>query len=244
MVRPRKPLTPDDPRHGTMAGYTAHRRAGEQPCLTCYDAENRYNRFRRYVRTGKERNHCGTEQGWICHRSQQEDPCDACAKAKAQADSKHGTAKAYNRHRYLGEKVCAACNAWRSKDRKDRYISCKGNCACEAGKKRREEQGWVYWDCQGCGEVWHSQPEALPLLSDDWQPPPKVKHNRVLKPKPEHNIWDGKFPKPPYREERIPECGTIEKYIWHINRQLTAYRVGKTCRVCEEAVFHHEFKEP
>ncbi len=30
-----KPLTPDDPRHGTRAGYRAHRRLGEEPCESC-----------------------------------------------------------------------------------------------------------------------------------------------------------------------------------------------------------------
>jgi hypothetical protein len=31
----------DDPRHGTAAGYTAHRRAGVPPCTACREAANR-----------------------------------------------------------------------------------------------------------------------------------------------------------------------------------------------------------
>ena len=35
-------MNPDDPRHGTPAGYQAHRKAGETPCRTCKDAQNVY----------------------------------------------------------------------------------------------------------------------------------------------------------------------------------------------------------
>lgn len=36
-----KPLTPDDPRHGTNAGSIAHRRQGIPPCRACLDAANK-----------------------------------------------------------------------------------------------------------------------------------------------------------------------------------------------------------
>lgn len=41
-------MTPDDPRHGTYAGSTAHYRDGEKPCLPCYAARRKYHT--RYVK--------------------------------------------------------------------------------------------------------------------------------------------------------------------------------------------------
>jgi hypothetical protein len=34
-------MTPDDPRHGTNAGFFAHQRANQTPCEPCYTAKNR-----------------------------------------------------------------------------------------------------------------------------------------------------------------------------------------------------------
>lgn len=39
-------MRPDDPRHGTRAGYDRHRRAGQVPCRPCRDAAARYERGR------------------------------------------------------------------------------------------------------------------------------------------------------------------------------------------------------
>ena len=36
-------MTPEDPRHGTGAGTTAHRRAGQTPCGPCMEAHRRNN---------------------------------------------------------------------------------------------------------------------------------------------------------------------------------------------------------
>lgn len=35
-------MSPDDPRHGTNAGYYAHHRAGQSPCVPCRRASKRY----------------------------------------------------------------------------------------------------------------------------------------------------------------------------------------------------------
>lgn len=35
-------MSPDDPRHGSVAGYSAHRKAGEPTCRPCKDAVARY----------------------------------------------------------------------------------------------------------------------------------------------------------------------------------------------------------
>ena len=35
-------MTPDDKRHGSRAGYLAHRKDGEQPCGLCQEASDRY----------------------------------------------------------------------------------------------------------------------------------------------------------------------------------------------------------
>lgn len=39
-------MTPDDPRHGTQAGYSAHKNAGTKACQACRDAAARYERGR------------------------------------------------------------------------------------------------------------------------------------------------------------------------------------------------------
>lgn len=41
-------MTPEDPRHGTNAGYLAHRRANEPACEDCRIGRARFERFRRY----------------------------------------------------------------------------------------------------------------------------------------------------------------------------------------------------
>lgn len=47
-------MTPDDPRHGTNAGYHAHIKSGDSPCNSCREARRTYNR-----RTNKNR-----RRGW------------------------------------------------------------------------------------------------------------------------------------------------------------------------------------
>ena len=39
-------MSPDDPRHGTNAGYRAHQDAGTEPCQPCRDGAARYERGR------------------------------------------------------------------------------------------------------------------------------------------------------------------------------------------------------
>lgn len=39
-------MTPDDPRHGTVAGHIAHRRDGQKACLPCVAAKTRYEKIR------------------------------------------------------------------------------------------------------------------------------------------------------------------------------------------------------
>lgn len=39
-------MSPNDPRHGSNAGYYVHRRAGEKPCLPCAAAHNAHVRMR------------------------------------------------------------------------------------------------------------------------------------------------------------------------------------------------------
>lgn len=41
-------MAPDDPRHGSHAGYRKHIKDGEDPCDECTDAAARYERHRRY----------------------------------------------------------------------------------------------------------------------------------------------------------------------------------------------------
>ena len=43
-------LASDDPRHGTSAGYSAHRYASVTPCRPCKDAAARYQRHREHER--------------------------------------------------------------------------------------------------------------------------------------------------------------------------------------------------
>ena len=43
-------MTPNDPRHGTSAGYDAHRRNGEKACDPCRDAACRYEKGARFDR--------------------------------------------------------------------------------------------------------------------------------------------------------------------------------------------------
>lgn len=57
----RAPLTPDDPRHGTTAGFRAHAAVGERPCRPCRDAKNAYDRANRrpqqdYTKSGYDPN--------------------------------------------------------------------------------------------------------------------------------------------------------------------------------------------
>lgn len=45
----------DDPRHGTRAGWVAHRREGKKPCRPCLDANAAYTReYRSKTSTWRE----------------------------------------------------------------------------------------------------------------------------------------------------------------------------------------------
>jgi hypothetical protein len=48
-------LEPDDPRHGTYAGWNAHRVAGTMACRDCLDAAAAYARARRTRKDRKAR---------------------------------------------------------------------------------------------------------------------------------------------------------------------------------------------
>ena len=41
-------MTPDDPRHGTVAGHIAHQRDGGDYCLSCITAKARYDKRRKW----------------------------------------------------------------------------------------------------------------------------------------------------------------------------------------------------
>lgn len=45
-----KPLTAEDPRHGSNAGYKAHRQNGEEACVDCTTAHRVYVRDWRRTR--------------------------------------------------------------------------------------------------------------------------------------------------------------------------------------------------
>jgi len=49
-MNPPRPLTLTDPRHGSEAGYRAHRREGSQPCTRCVSGHNAYERDRTAIR--------------------------------------------------------------------------------------------------------------------------------------------------------------------------------------------------
>lgn len=50
MPAPRRPLTPNDDRHGTPAGQKAHVREGSEPCSLCAAARTSYRREWRQTR--------------------------------------------------------------------------------------------------------------------------------------------------------------------------------------------------
>lgn len=41
-------MSPDDARHGTPSGYRVHLTHGQDPCVACREAHNRYERHRKY----------------------------------------------------------------------------------------------------------------------------------------------------------------------------------------------------
>lgn len=53
MSRPRIPLTPDDPRHGTRAGIAAHQRQEIPTCQACRDEGARIRKAQRAARAAK-----------------------------------------------------------------------------------------------------------------------------------------------------------------------------------------------
>lgn len=64
-----------DPRHGSYAGYTAHQKAGQEPCAACRAARAEYDKKRRretdwhtcpwcHARTQSTEPLCQTCRGW------------------------------------------------------------------------------------------------------------------------------------------------------------------------------------
>lgn len=71
-MSPRKPLTPDDPRHGTHAGLAAHHREGSPKCPTCRRFATTYARELRQrqkgtnkARTESARNAARIRAAWV-----------------------------------------------------------------------------------------------------------------------------------------------------------------------------------
>lgn len=73
---------PEDPRHGTAAGYRAHRRADHTACDACREADSEYRRQSRLgIRSPRPPILCGTPQGYARHIRNDEDACDECREA-------------------------------------------------------------------------------------------------------------------------------------------------------------------
>ncbi len=84
-------------RHGTNAGWQAHKRRGEQPCVECEAAHHQDNRERgrRRIQAAQEgrptdRRHRpirhGTNAGWHAHKRHGEEPCPDCLEAHRRYD--------------------------------------------------------------------------------------------------------------------------------------------------------------
>jgi hypothetical protein len=127
------------PAHGTLSGYSRHKRLKEDVCEPCAEANRvhkreynkRWNATKpKRVRKTYVRPDCGTQAGYDSHRAHKERACDACRAAhnehqrdkrstKAEREGREfkprvsfaecGTASAYKRHRRNGEDACAAC---------------------------------------------------------------------------------------------------------------------------------------
>jgi len=72
--------TPDDeaPReHGSIAGYSAHRRRGEQACEPCLAANRAYHRSRN-GNNAPPLTPCGTEAAYKRHLDRHETACEPC----------------------------------------------------------------------------------------------------------------------------------------------------------------------
>lgn len=86
--------------HGTMRGYTQHRRAGIPACEACLyaNANDKKERFAKYRQSRKDlvagKFEHGTASGYTKHYLYGTPPCDDCKKAKAE----------YMRQRYTSKK--------------------------------------------------------------------------------------------------------------------------------------------
>lgn len=59
-------MRPDDPRHGTPAGYETHRRHGQRPCTDCREAKNAAERARRAAQRPATRDDIALTDGrWV-----------------------------------------------------------------------------------------------------------------------------------------------------------------------------------
>lgn len=57
-------MTEDDDRHGTLAGYAAHQRAGTEQCGPCREEHRRYNRERPSQKNRKRQKLSYIESGY------------------------------------------------------------------------------------------------------------------------------------------------------------------------------------
>lgn len=73
-------MAPDDPRHGTYAGYRAHYRVKENPCGACAAARLDYEMSYGAEMRPDDHRH-GTAYGYRAHYRTGSKPCEACAEA-------------------------------------------------------------------------------------------------------------------------------------------------------------------
>jgi len=71
------PAAEPDSDHGSVAGYSAHRRRGEQACEECLVANRAYHRARN-GNNAPPLAPCGTETAYKRHRDHRETACEPC----------------------------------------------------------------------------------------------------------------------------------------------------------------------
>lgn len=134
---PREPKPPRPVRHGTTAGYQAHKRRDEQPCEPCLEALREKSKRDRANAPKKPRVRtllpCGTAAAYLRHLRDNEEACPPCREAQ-RLDSiakrarkiereggprphagrkpiNHGTTAGRAQHIRRGEEVCDPCRA-------------------------------------------------------------------------------------------------------------------------------------
>lgn len=82
--------TPNPAQCGTRSGYVAHRKAKEDACRPCKDANQAYNveyekrRAAREIKKGWTGDKCGTLAGFKAHYRHAQPMCEPCRQANAQ----------------------------------------------------------------------------------------------------------------------------------------------------------------